>query len=106
MSLVAPVEQYLNNYTIRAISAIAGSFPTQYIGISVHKRFFQPNQIIVNSTAVESNASMWSKIYCEDGKVCGYSITRPIANNGDLTVYHEMRTAAINVHVYGFHTEN
>ena len=106
MSLVAPVEQYLNNYTIRAISAIAGSFPTQYIGISVHKRFFQPNQIMVNGTAMESNPSMWTNIYCEDGEMCGYSITRPIANNGDLTVYHEMRTAAINVHVYGFQTEN
>ena len=106
MSLVPPVVQHLNNYTLRAISAVAGDFPMRFLSISVHERFFQPNQIMVNGAPVESNPSRWNNIYCEGGNICGRGIYKPIANNGDLTVYHEMETAALNLHIYGFQQQN
>ena len=105
MSLIPPVIQYLNNYTISSIAAEAGSFPLRYVSVSVYKTFFDPSRIMIDGMTVESDRSAWQGIYCSDGGICGYGIYR-ILTSGSHTVYHENPNAGLSVQTYGFQTEN
>ena len=105
MSLIPPVIQYLNNYTITAIDGKAGPFPERYVSISVHKTFFNPSHIMINSEPLESDRSAWQGIYCSDGEICGYGIYREITSSNH-TVYHENPNAALSVQNYGFQQQN
>ena len=105
MSLIPPVIQYLNNYTISAITGEAGPSPVRYVSISVHDIFFDPSRIMIDGVPVEPDRSEWQGIYCSDGEICGYGIYRVITS-GDHTVYHETRTAALSVQNYGFQRQN
>lgn len=108
MNLVPPNEQYLNDYTIKTME---GDSPRRYIGISVHKRFFNSESIMIKDnnnqyTAVASDPSNWSEIYCENNQVCGYYINYAIETHGDLNIKHQDINAAINILVYGFQTKS
>ena len=105
MSLIPPVIQYLNNYTILAITGEAGPSPARYFSISVHQIFFDPSRIMIDGVPVEPDRSEWQGIYCSDGEICGYGIYRVITS-GDHTVYHETKTAALSVQNYGFQRQN
>ena len=105
MSLIPPVIQYLNNYTISSITAEAGSFPSRYVSISVYKTFFDPSCIMIDGMPIESDRSAWQGIYCSDGEICGYDIYKNLTS-GDHTVYHENPNAGLSVQNYGFQQEN
>ena len=105
MSLIPPVIQYLNNYTISAITGEAGPFPARYVSISVHQIFFDPSHIMIDGVPVDPDRSAWQGIYCSDGEICGYGIYRDITS-GDHIVYHENPNAALSVQTYGFQQEN
>ena len=105
MSLIPPIIQYLNNYTISAITGVAGPFPARYVSISVHDIFFDPSRIMIDGVPVEPDRSAWQGIYCSDGEICGYGIYRAITS-GDHTVYHEDPDAGLSVQNYGFQPQN
>ena len=105
MSLIPPVIQYLNNYTISAIAGAAGPFPDRHVSISVHETFFDPSHIMIDGVPVEPDRSAWQGIYCSDGEICGYGIYRGVTS-GDHTVYHENPNAALSVQNYGFQQLN
>ena len=105
MSIVPPVTQYLNNYTVTLIDAVAGTFPRRYIGVVVHQSFFFPRKIMIDDVPLEPNATAWQGIYCADGNICGYAISKAI-DDGNHTIYHSMENGAINVHMYGFEWQN
>lgn len=105
MILIPPVVQYINNYTIMAITAAAGPFPQRYVSVSVYREYFQPNQIMMDDVVIEPTASEWNEIYCSDGEVCGYGIYRTFGM-GDHTVYHNNENAGLSVQTYGFQQQN
>ena len=102
MSLFPPVTQYLNNYTVPALNR--DSFGVlYYIRISVYEPFFDPNLIMIDGVPVEPDRSAWQGIYCSDGEICGYGISKEIdLQSGDRTVYHETKNAALSVQNYAF----
>ena len=105
MSLIPPVIQYLNNYTISAIAGEAGPFPARYVSVSVYKTFFDPSRIMIDGLPIQPFMSAWQGIYCSDGEICGYGIYREITI-GDHTVYHENPNAGLSVQNYGFQQQN
>ena len=105
LSLVTPVIQYLNNYTISSIIGVAGSFPARYVSISVYETFFDPSRIMIDGLPIEPVMSAWQGIYCSDGEICGYGIYIEITS-GDHIVYHENPNAGLSVQNYGFQQQN
>ena len=106
MSLIPPVMQSLNNYTIPMIKGdlIRGQFVgenARYISVSVRNDSFDPSRIMIDGVPVEPDRSAWQGIYCSDGEICGYGIYREIENS-DHIVYHESENAALTVQNYGF----
>ena len=105
MSLVPPVTQYLNKYTITLIDAEEGIFLDRYVGVVVHQSFFSPNLIMMDDMPLESDREAWQGIYCADGSICGYAISKAV-DAGNHTIYHSMENAALYVHMYGFQNQN
>ena len=105
MSVVPPVVQYINNYLVSSIRAIAGTFPTRFVSVAVYKDFFQPSQIMFDDSPLESDSSRWNKIFCLDGEVCGYGIYKSLGT-GDHRVYHTNDNAGLSVQTYGFQQQN
>ena len=106
MSLIPPVTQYLNNYTVPVINkdGVGGSPILYYISISVNEPFFDPNLIMIDGVPVEPDRSAWQGIYCSDGEICGYGISKERdLQSGDRTVYHETKNAALSVQNYASH---
>ena len=105
MNIIPPVVQYINNYLISPITAVAGPFPTRFVSISVYKTFFQPAQIMLGDSPIEPDPSRWSRIYCSTDEVCGYGVYKEISL-GDHRVYHTNENAALGVELYGFQQQN
>ena len=97
MSLLPPVVQSLNNYTISKFNI---SY-YDYISIAVYDNFFDPSRIMIDDMPAQPDRSAWQGIYCSDGDICGYGIYREITS-GDHIVYHEIENAALTVQYYGF----
>ena len=105
MSLIPPVTQYLNNYTVPVLNrdSVGGPLTQYYISISVYEPFFDPNLIMIDGVPVEPDRSAWHGIYCSDGEICGYGIGKEIdLQSGDRTVYHVTKNAALCVQNYAF----
>ena len=105
MSIIPPVVQYINNYLIMAVTSVAGSFPTRFVSISVYETFFQPSEIMLDGSPIESDSSRWNRIYCSSDEVCGYGIYKGVGF-GDHRVYHTNENAGLNVELYGFQQQN
>ena len=99
MMMIPPVEQYSNNYVLKALS----SFSTNYITIYVATEYYQPNRIFVDNTS-QVNSS-WTSVYCSNSLLCGY-ITRVNLTAGEHIVYHQYSHARIGVSAYGFCRHN
>ena len=99
MMMIPPVEQYSNNYVLKALS----SFSTNYITIYVATEYYQPNRIFVDDTS--QVGSSWTSVCCSNGLVCGY-ITRLSLTAGEHRVYHQDPHARIGVSAYGFSGNN
>ena len=92
MLLIAPVEQYSNNYTFTA--------PPNYnnhITITVPLEHYNSSSILLDSAEL----SGWWPIYCSNSTVCGYG-TRTAVQQGTHKVYHSDSEAKLSVSVYGF----
>ena len=50
---------------------------------------------------LESNSTAWHTIYCADGDICGYAISKPLDNRAHH-IYHADKNATIFVHSYDF----
>ena len=105
-SVIPPVVQYLNNYNIFPVDAIASPFTFKYLSVSVHNDFFQPDLITFDDAPLQSDPSQWQAIYCAEEDICGYAYTLEINVNAYHKVQHTSDNAAIFVHVYGYSPQN
>ena len=105
LSIVPPVVQYLNSYSISSVETSTGPSHMTYISVSVHHSFFEPLLIMVDDEPLEPSANAWQPLYCSDDNVCGYSVVRPLSR-GHHRVYHRRNNAAIGLQVYGFQHHN
>ena len=94
MIVVPPVEQYANNYTLRADSSF-----TNHMTITVGVSHFYPERIFVDQNTIAS--SRWTPIYCSNSVICGYGTMFSVLA-GTHYVYHSDPLSEINVLVYGF----
>ena len=92
MLQIPPVEQYSNNYTIKAPLSY-----NSHVTITVPLKFFNSTKILVNGTALED----WSPIFCSDSAICGYGIRTGLPV-GTHTIAHTDPNARILASVYGF----
>ena len=60
---------------------------------------------MIDDMPLEPDANAWQGIYCADGNICGYNISKSI-DDGNHTIYHSMQNAALSVHMYGFQNQN
>ena len=108
MVLVAPISQYLNQHIFTTnVSMYTGQnddFTSHYISVTVLARYFVPNAILLDGTALEPNVTKWSIINCSQDDPCGYGISKRV-NIGTHTVQHTNPNASINVIVYGWRIE-
>ena len=91
---IPPVEQYSNNYTLRADPSFSN-----HMTITVGLSYFNPERIFVDQDTIAS--SRWTPIYCSSSVVCGYSTMFGITS-GTHYVYHSEPCAKIGVLLYGF----
>ena len=107
ISVVPPITQYMNKYTFTEVEGDGGDFSDfSYINVAVHERFFDPSHIYIDHILLEANRSKWQAVYCVDGDICGYAITKSIYDMGDHTVRHSREDAGMYVHLYGFQNQN
>ena len=99
MSMIPPVEQYSNSYVFNALP----EFSTNYITIYVATKYYQPDQIFVDSISQEGTT--WTAVYCSNGVLCGY-ISRVALTPGDHRLLHQDSNARIGVSAYGFRFRN
>ena len=95
MLIIPPVDQYSNNYTLRADASF-----TNHMTITVGVSHFNPERIFVDQATIPR--SNWTRIYCSNSVVCGYGTMFNILA-GTHYVYHSDPHAKINVLMYGFH---
>ena len=95
MSMIPPVEQYSNRYVFNALP----EFSTNYITIYVATKYYQPDQIFVDSLSQEGTT--WTAVYCSNGVLCGF-IARVALTPGDHRLLHQDSNARIGVSAYGF----
>ena len=91
---VPPVEQYSNNFTIRAYQ-----YFQNHLTLTVHVSHFDPSHIYVSGYVLPR--SSWSPIYCSTSTICGYG-ARISVRSGTHFVYHSDPLAKLNVFAYGF----
>ena len=109
MTIIPPVVQYLNNYTVPTGKRIRGSQLDVSFTIAVPRDdtyFRSPNEdgsrILVNTEAITPDPDEgWIEIYCANGQICGYSAQVEHAPDGVITIKHGDPRAAVSVWVYG-----
>ena len=107
ISVVPPITQYMNKYTFTEVEGDGGDFSTfSYINVAVHASFFDPSRIFMDDSLLEADRSKWQAVYCADGDICGYAITKSISGMGNHTVHHSREDAGMYVHLYGFQNQN
>ena len=96
--MIPPIEQYSNNYVLKAIP----EFMFNYITIYVAPEYFQPEHIFVDDSTIDE----WFAVNCALSEtLCGY-ITRVSVTSGDHRLYHEDSLARVGVSAYGFNGAN
>ena len=109
MTIIPPVVQYLNNYTVPTGKGIRGSQLDVGFTIAVPRDdtyFRSPNEdgarILVNTEAITPDPDEgWIEIFCANDQICGYSARVEHAPNGVITIRHVDPRAAVSVWVYG-----
>ena len=91
---IPPVEQYSNNYTLRADPSFSN-----HMTITVGVPYFNPERIFVDQDTITS--SRWTPVYCSSSVVCGYG-TMFSVTSGTHYVYHSEPHAKIGALLYGF----
>ena len=107
ISVVPPITQYMNKYTFTEVEGDGGDFRDfSYINVAVHTSFFDPSRIYIDDSLLEADRSKWQAVYCVDGDICGYAITKEITGMGTHKIFHSVENAALYVHLYGFQRQN
>ena len=109
MSLVPPINQLMNNYTVRSVQGNrrASPFPFRYINIAITRKFFKDTHIRINdSVAIPIDG--YTPIYCSNNEVCGYGAQVEIPTPGTTTIYHEEPHAGLyaSYYIYQQHNSN
>ena len=99
MSIVPPVDQYSNSYTLATVPSIVQTY-THYLNILIPEAFYQLHQIFLGGVALSgSTADIVSiKRY---GVIQFYAV-RMTVSEGVLTLSHANPLARLGVIVYGF----
>ena len=76
MTIIPPVNQYINNYTVTSLEGAAGPFAYWYINLAIAAQFFDNTansrqQSMVNGT-VASPIDGYIPFYCSNNEICGY----------------------------------
>ena len=109
MTIIPPVVQYLNNYTVPTGKGIRGSQLDVGFTIAIPRDntyFRSPNEdgsrILVNTEAITPDPDEgWIEIFCANNQTCGYSARVEHASDGVITIRHVDLRAAVSVWVYG-----
>ena len=109
MILIPPVSQFLNNYTVRSMLGLSGSFPYQYMNFAISSTFFNnsiaaQSQVRINDTSV-TPMDGWFPLYCSDNEVCGYGAQVQV-NSDTMRVYHEQSDVGLGVSYYAHQEQN
>ena len=109
MTLIPPVTQFLNNYTMRSLSGVSGPFRFRYINLAIASTFFDnsiaaQNHVRSYDTAV-TPIDGWLPMYCSNNEVCGYGAQVQVSS-GTVRVYHERPEVGLGVHYYAYQQQN
>ena len=109
MSLVPPVHQFLNNYTMKSVEGAAGPFPFRYINLAIASEFFNNsvndrNQVRINESAVVPYDG-WIPMYCSNYQICGYGAQVEVSK-GTIRVYHERPEVGLFMAYYAYQQQN
>ena len=105
MTLIPPMIQYLRLYHLVPVNITSGPISNHFFSVYVPVRYFQPGSIMLDTAALEADATQWQAIYCSSGEICGYGISKNFDNQYH-TLYHTDANGAIFVHTYGFNIQN
>ena len=112
LSIVPPVHQYLNNFTVTTPDFATFRFKTS-IGVAVSAAFFDNSILAQGSIQVHGNALIphdhvgWKPIYCRNRDICGYAARQEIGSAyGSFNVLHTDSHAGIYVEVTGLGQAN
>ena len=106
MTIVPPITQYANDFTVPTAKRLRASplFSSLTIAIPQGEFFRSPQQdqtrIRLNSEAVEPDEG-WVEIFCSNGEVCGYGGRIESAPEGTVTIEHTTPEAGIAAWIYG-----
>ena len=105
MSVVPPIVQYLNCYSIPPV-ILRQRVSFRYLGVIVHARFFDPSHILLDGMPLQPDPSLWQPVFDPpDAQIWDYAITVELDDNAHI-ICHMNKNAAISVHSYGFSNEN
>ena len=109
MTIIPPVNQYINNYTVTSLEGAAGPFPYRYINLAIAAQFFDNTansrqQIMVNGT-VASPIDGYIPFYCSNNEICGYGAQVEV-NRGTINIYHERPDYGLLVSYYAYQQQN
>ena len=95
MIMVPPTEQYKHSYVFNVLPG----FLQHYISIFVTPEHYQPQNIFVDNTTLES--SIWNTVYCSRVKICGY-VAYANVTPGVHQLHHTDDLSRVGLLVYGF----
>ena len=102
-AIVPPVDQYLNQ--IEFLSLPSTDFPINRISITLPVEYFTPDQILLDSTAVNCH---WQKIFNSTDDIVGYGCNITVSSRQSThthhTVSHSDPNGLLSVLAYGFAT--
>ena len=109
MTIIPPVVQYLNTYTVPTEKRFRESlFDVGFtIAIPRDEVFFRNptddgSRILLNDEAIIPDPDEgWIAIFCANGQICGYSARVEHAPDGMITIRHVDPGAAVSAWVYG-----
>ena len=104
MSLVPPVSQYSNNYTITSATEVRSNIKG-YISYAIPVQFFNNtaadrSAFLINGTT-HIPSSGYQPIYCSNEEICGYGAYTDLPAGNHLVEYNKLG-ATVNLLVYGF----
>lgn len=109
MSIIPPVTQYMNNYTITSFDGLAGPFPFRYVNLAIAAEFFNNSvsarqQIRINGSAA-SPLDGYIPFYCSNNEICGYGAQVEVTS-GTINIYHERPDVGLSMSNYAYQLQN
>lgn len=109
MSLVPPVTQYMNNYTMTSLEGAAGPFPDRFINIAIAAEFFDNSQTARRNIKINGSTASpidgYIPFYCSNNEICGYGAQIEVPA-GVVNIYHETPSYGIMVSYYAYQQQN